>query len=140
MEVDVKVGGSTYHQSLSPSGGTFSFMHQGAAFSFNIDCSRPEVVCPSEVWPAQVAVDQRDPMYQYRMWVKIPTQSCSGQTVAPKASECGAGTTNCDSVCRDTQTDLANCGMCGQVCGTGLACAAGACGFTCTGKAVSGNR
>ena len=106
MEVDVKVGGSTYHQSLSPSGGTFSFMHQGAALSFNIDCSRPEVVCPSEVWPAQVAVDQRDPMYQYRMWVKIPTQSCSGQTVAPKASECGAGTTNpdCKPVCTGTVT------------------------------------
>lgn len=106
MEVDVKVGGSTYHQSLSPSGGTFSFMHQGAAFSFNIDCSRPEVVCPSEVWPTQVSIDQRDATYQHRMWVKIPTQSCSGQTVAPLPAECGAGTTNpdCKPVCTGTVT------------------------------------
>ncbi len=106
MEVDVKVGGSTYHQSLTPTGGTFSFMHQGAPFSFNVDCSRPEVVCPSEVWPTQVAVDQRDPTYQHRMWVKIPTQTCSGQTVAPKPAECGTGTPNpdCKPVCTGTVT------------------------------------
>lgn len=106
MEVDVKVGGSTYHQSLSPSGGSFSFTHQGAPFSFNIDCSRPEVVCPSEVWPTQVSIDQRDATYQHRMWVKIPTQTCSGQTVAPLPAECGTGTANpdCKPVCNGTIT------------------------------------
>jgi hypothetical protein len=106
MDVDVKVGGSTYHQSMTSSGGTFSFMHAGTAFSFNIDCARPEVVCPSEVWPAQVTIDQRDAMYQHRMWVKIPTQTCNGQTVAPNQSECGAGTTNpdCKPICTGTVT------------------------------------
>ena len=71
MEVDVKVGGSVYHQSLAPNGGSFTFTHQGAPFSFNIDCTRPEVVCPSEVWPTQVAIDQRDATYQHRMWVLL---------------------------------------------------------------------
>lgn len=106
MEIDVKVGGATYHQSLAPGGGTFSFVHQGVPFSFNVDCARPEVVCPSEVWPSQVAIDQRDPMYQHRMWVKIPTQTCSGQTVAPQPADCGTGTTNpdCKPVCTGTVT------------------------------------
>lgn len=106
MDVDVKVGGSTYSQSMTSSGGTFTFMHQGTAFSFNVDCARPEVVCPSEVWPSQVAVDQRDPMYQFRMWAKIPTQTCNGTTVAPMASECGTGTTNpdCKPICTGTVT------------------------------------
>jgi hypothetical protein len=40
------------------------------------------------------------------MWVDIPTQTCSGQLVAPPASECGAGTQNpdCSPVCSGTVT------------------------------------
>ena len=106
MEIDVTVSGTVYHQSLPATGGSFSFTHQGAPYSFNVDCSRPEVVCPSEVWPSSVAIDQRDQTYQHRMWAKIPTQTCSGTTTTPKAAECGAGTTNpdCKPVCNGTVT------------------------------------
>jgi hypothetical protein len=106
MEVDVTIGGAVYHQSLSNQGGAFSVTHQGQPISFDIDCSRPDVICPSEVWPTSVAIDQRDPMYPHRMWVNIPTQSCSGQLVQPAASECGTGTLNpdCKPVCSGTVT------------------------------------
>lgn len=101
FEIDVTIGGAAYHQSLPSSGGTFTITHAGQPFQFDIDCSRPEVVCPSEVWPAQVAVDQRDPTYPHRMWVTIPIQKCSGSTVAPDPKTCGQGTLNpdCKPVC-----------------------------------------
>jgi len=106
MDVKVTIGTSVYVQSLPLGGGSFSVMHQGAPYAFNVDCSKPEVVCPSEVWPASVSIDQRDQTYQHRMWVRIPTQSCSGTTAAPKPTECGAGTTNpdCKPICNGTVT------------------------------------
>ena len=106
MDVKVTIGTSVYVQSLPLGGGSFSVMHQGSPYAFNVDCSKPEVVCPSEVWPTTVAIDQRDQTYQHRMWVRIPTQTCSGATVAPKSTECGAGTTNpdCKPVCNGTVT------------------------------------
>lgn len=106
MDVKVNIAGSVYVQSLPATGGSFSVTHQGAPYAFNVDCSKPEVVCPSEVWPASVAIDQRDKTYQHRMWARIPTQTCSGTTAAPKSTECGAGTTNpdCKPVCMGTVT------------------------------------
>lgn len=106
MTIDVNIGGAVYHQTLSGSGGTFTINHQGTPITFNIDCSRPEVVCPSEVWPSMVSIDQRDPMYPHRMWVKIPSQTCNGTLVTPPASECGTGTLNpdCKPVCNGTLT------------------------------------
>lgn len=101
MEIDVKIGGAVYHKTLAPQGGAFVIDHGGKPFSFNLDCTRPEVICPSEVWPTQVAVDQRDETYMHRMWVKIPVQECAGKLVTPPKSECGAGTLNpeCKPVC-----------------------------------------
>lgn len=106
ISVKVNIGGSVYTQTLSGNGGAFSFMHQGKPYSFNLDCARAEVVCPSEVWPTMVDIDQRDTKFTHRMWVKIPTQSCSGQTVTPKPTECGNGTPNpdCKPVCNGTVT------------------------------------
>ncbi len=106
MDITVKVGGAVYQKTLPGTGGAFVIDHAGTQLMFDIDCSRPEVICPNEVWPTQVSIDQRDPMFQHRMWVKIPTQTCSGQTVAPKPSECGAGTLNpdCKPICMGTVT------------------------------------
>ena len=49
-------------------------------------------------------------------------------------SACSTGTANCSGVCADTMTDLRNCGSCGNSCGAGLSCIAGACitAITCT--------
>ena len=46
IAVKVTIGGSVYSQNLSASGGNFSITHQGKPYSFNLDCARPEVVCP----------------------------------------------------------------------------------------------
>jgi hypothetical protein len=109
-EVDVRIGGAVYHKSLPNSGGAFSITHQGKPISFELDCTRPEVVCPSEVWPTRVTIDQREAMYPHRMWVSIPTQSCSGPLVAPETSKCGSGTNNpdCDPVCDGEITTTTN--------------------------------
>lgn len=101
LDVKVTIGGSAYTQKLGANGGSFTINHAGTALDFSLDCSKPEVICPSEVWPTEVAINQKDPTYQHRMWVDIPTQSCSGALVAPDPSECGAGTQNpdCSPVC-----------------------------------------
>jgi hypothetical protein len=106
MKVDVTIDGAAYSQLVPAAGGAVAITHKGQPFSFNIDCSRPEVVCPSEVWPSQVSIDQRDPSYPHRMWVQIPVQKCSGTEQPPPASECGAGTLNpdCKPVCSGTLT------------------------------------
>ena len=41
---------------------------------------------------------------------------------------CGSGLTNCSGACRDTQTDIANCGACGAACPAGQFCVRGQCG------------
>jgi hypothetical protein len=38
------------------------------------------------------------------------------------------GETACMGVCTDTDTDVANCGMCGVACASGETCSAGVCG------------
>jgi hypothetical protein len=110
MEVDVDIGGTLYHSSLPLGGGAFTVVHAGQPLQFSVDCSRPEVVCPSEVWPNAVSIDQRDPTFPHRMWVRIPTQTCSGSEVAPDPTKCGAGTNNpdCKPVCTGTVTTSAS--------------------------------
>jgi hypothetical protein len=101
VDVEVTIGGSVYNETISATGGTFTIDHAGTAFAFDVDCSRPEVVCPSEAWPSEVTASQRDARFPHRMWVTLPKQECVGTLVEPAAETCGAGTTNpeCDSVC-----------------------------------------
>lgn len=103
MAVEVSIGGAVYDGMLPEEGGTLMVEHGGFTIPFTIDCSLPEVVCPSETWPTTVAVSQREPEYPHRMWVTIPTQQCMGTTHQPDraAGECGPNTLNpdCDEVC-----------------------------------------
>lgn len=55
-------------------------------------------------------------------------QVCSGTTCAA----CPAGQTNCNCTCVNTLTDNRNCGSCGNICGAGTFCCAGACIANCT--------
>lgn len=101
FDVDVTIGGAHYEATVPETGGMVHVDHAGTGFDFMVDCSRPEVVCPSEVWPERVTIDQRDATYQHRMWVTIPSQSCSVALSRPDPDTCGEGTTNpdCDQVC-----------------------------------------
>lgn len=99
--VEVKIGGAVYNAELGAAGGSFTINHDGQPYTFNLDCSRPDIVCPSEAWPAQVIVDQRDIQHQHQMVVNLPQAKCSGALTEPDPGTCGAGTNNpnCDLVC-----------------------------------------
>lgn len=101
LDVQITIGGSTYDATIPAEGGTVEIEHGGFTIPFSLDCSRPEIVCPSEAWPDMVAASQREPTYPHRMWVTIPQQVCMGTMVPADANECGAGTLNpgCDDVC-----------------------------------------
>lgn len=101
LDVEITIGGSTYFEEIGAQGGVIEIDHDGQPFTFNVDCSLEEVVCPSEVWPGQVSFRQDDEDYPHRVWLQLPDQECSGELVDPDPSECGADTSNpdCDEVC-----------------------------------------
>lgn len=101
LDVEIGIGGAVYNETLTAAGGVISIDHEGTIFDFDLDCDRPEIVCPSEAWPNQVSVEQRNTQFEHRMIVKLPTQVCEGSLRAPSADECGAGTNNpdCDDIC-----------------------------------------
>jgi hypothetical protein len=101
IDVEVKLGGAVYSHELGAGGGSFTITHQGKPYTFNLDCSRPDVVCPGEAWPNQVVIEQRDVMHQHQMVVDLPTAQCNRELAQPAPGTCGAGTSNpnCDLVC-----------------------------------------
>jgi len=101
LSVEVTIGGAVYTSEIGVEGGSFTIDHDGQPFTFDLDCTRPEIVCPSEAWPDHVSVEQRAVQYPHQMFVTLPTQSCSGATREPEPNECGEGTLNpdCEPVC-----------------------------------------
>jgi hypothetical protein len=101
LGVEVTIGGAVYAQEIGVAGGSFTIDHEGRPITFDLDCARPEVVCPSEQWPAMVSAVQRNATFPHRMWVTIPRQECDGPTVAADPAECGPDTNNpdCEDVC-----------------------------------------
>jgi len=101
LDVQIRIGGAVYEKTLGPDGGVFAVVHDGQPLSFDLDCARPEILCPSEAWPDSVRAEQRNETFEHRMIVTLPTQSCGGQLVDPEPSACGPGTNNeaCDQVC-----------------------------------------
>lgn len=99
--VEVKIGGAVYTSSIGMQGGKLTIDHEGQPITFDLDCARPEIVCPAEAWPETVEIEQRNTEYEHQMIVTLPMQSCIGETHAPDPSECGSGTQNpdCESVC-----------------------------------------
>ncbi len=104
--VEVKLGGATYTAELGPQGGAFTIDHQGTPYTFDLDCTRPEIVCPGEAWPDQVVIEQRNVQKQHQMVVDLPSAQCTGALAQPDPGTCGTGTTNpnCDLVCDDAIT------------------------------------
>ncbi len=99
--IEVKIGGAVYHSELGAGGGSFTIDHDGKPYTFNLDCARADIVCPSEAWPKSVVIEQRDVNRQHQMIVNLPQQSCMGTLTKPEPGTCGAGTSNpnCDLVC-----------------------------------------
>jgi hypothetical protein len=99
--IEVKIGGAIYNAELGAAGGSFTINHQGKPYTFNLDCARADIVCPSEAWPGRVVIEQRDVQHQHQMIVNLPQQACMGALTKPEVGTCGAGTSNpnCDLVC-----------------------------------------
>jgi hypothetical protein len=99
--IEVKIGASVYNAELGAGGGAFTITHDGVPYTFDLDCARPDIVCPSEAWPERVVIEQRDSMKQHQMVVNLPQQTCMGSLSKPAPGTCGTGTSNpnCDLVC-----------------------------------------
>ena len=101
LGIEVTIGGATYTDELGPQGGSFTIDHQGLPITFDLDCARADVLCPSEAWPQTVYAEQRNTTYEHQMIVTLPTQYCTGSLVAADPAECGPDTHNpdCAAVC-----------------------------------------
>jgi hypothetical protein len=101
LGIEITLGGAVYTTEIGAQGGTFTIDHEGQPYTFDLDCARPEIVCPSEAWPSTVTIEQRTAQYPHQMWVTLPTQTCSGTTRPATPEECGQGTLNpdCEDVC-----------------------------------------
>lgn len=101
LGIEITVGGVVYDAELGAAGGTFTVDHEGTPLTFDLDCSRQAVVCPSEVWPATVTIRQDVEQFPHRMFLQVPKQECDGTPVDPDPADCGAGTHNleCEPVC-----------------------------------------
>lgn len=101
LDIRIDIGGAVYTETVGPDGGTVTIEHQGHPLRFDLDCARPEILCPSEAWPETVSISQPEPQYPHRMRVLLPQQRCDGALVAPAPEECGPGTLNpdCEQVC-----------------------------------------
>jgi hypothetical protein len=104
IDVTIKIGGAVYESSIGVAGGVIEITHNGNPLSFDLDCARPEIICPSEAWPETIRVEQRNVQFEHRMIVTLPEQTCDGQLVPADPAECGSGTLNenCDDVCEGT--------------------------------------
>lgn len=99
--VEVKIGGAIYTAELGAQGGSVTINHAGKPYTFNLDCARADVVCPSEAWPNQVVVEQRNVNLQHQIVVNLPAAHCDQQLTQPAPGTCGTGTSNpnCDLIC-----------------------------------------
>lgn len=58
LTAEVNVGGSVYNPTIGSGATTVSVTHDGKPISYSVDCSKPLVVCPSELLPATVSINQ----------------------------------------------------------------------------------
>ena len=99
--VEINIGGAIYTQELGVVGGVINLTHEGTPLTFMLDCSLPQIVCPSESLPATVTASHRDEDFPHRVYITITKTECMGTLVDPDPMECGADTLNpgCEQVC-----------------------------------------
>src|SRR5262245_14899095 len=64
--IEVTIGGAVYTAELGAQGGAFTIDYQGTPITFDLDCARPDVLCPSEAWPGEVSIEQRNVDYEHQ--------------------------------------------------------------------------
>lgn len=104
FEVEIRVGGAVYNETLAAGGGMVRLTHDGQPLEFDLDCSRPAIVCPSESLPARWTAETRNPDLPRQVWVSTTETTCDGTLAPADPAECGTDTLNpdCDMVCDGT--------------------------------------
>lgn len=57
LRVELQIGERTLATRLDGTHGLLEFRDAGNELAFELDCAAPELVCPSEVWPAELTLD-----------------------------------------------------------------------------------
>lgn len=102
----------------------------GAACTVDDDCTPSTDLCAPRrcdagaCVPEPVACDDGDPCT--RDACDPATGTCSAPR-EPDGTACGGSSVCCAGACLDTETDAANCGGCGIVCGANAGCSGGSC-------------
>lgn len=116
ISVEVELGGQLYAGTIDGESGSIGFTHDGQPVTLDLDCSRSWVVCPSEVLPDSVVLEQRnfqDRPHQVHMTVN--STDCAGALRLPdeSAGECDSAdplrpcdVQICDSVVEETKTTI----------------------------------
>lgn len=101
LEVEIAIGGAVYEATIGVEGGVIEIDHEGQPITFDLDCAKEEVLCPSEAWPQSVTMEQRDPKFLHQVHVTLPGQECMGELSTPDPATCGEGTDNpdCNDIC-----------------------------------------
>ncbi len=101
LDVEITIGGNVYQETVGSQGGSVTINHNGEPFTFDLDCARTDVICPSEAWPESVQLEQRNDNFPHRMWASLLKQDCDGELIAPDDRTCTDDSLNpdCEDVC-----------------------------------------
>jgi hypothetical protein len=58
IRFELRLEGQVQRSELAEPGGQVVLGDAGAALEFDVDCTRPDVVCPTEVWPRELVLTQ----------------------------------------------------------------------------------
>lgn len=58
IELSLEHGEQVIQTRLDEQGGQVAVRDAGVALDFEVDCTRPELVCPSEVWPRELQMER----------------------------------------------------------------------------------
>jgi hypothetical protein len=58
LDFELRLPGQVQRAQLGELGGQFSLRDAGAGMELDVDCTRPELVCPAEVWPRELQLEQ----------------------------------------------------------------------------------
>ena len=101
LAVEISIGGAVYTAELGVEGGVIEIDHEGQPLTFELDCTREDVVCPGEAWPPEFESIHKDARFPHQVTITLPGQECDGALMAPAPDECGENTNNpdCQDVC-----------------------------------------
>lgn len=54
IDVELRIGDRTMRGTLGAQGGSLAFEEANESVDLEVDCARPELVCPAEVWPREL--------------------------------------------------------------------------------------